>query len=114
MASRRHVTNATQLAPGAKLPGPAVIRERNTTIVIEPGWQAEVTALNHLILRRVQPLRREHAIGTQADPVLLEVFNNLFMAIAEQMGVTLANTATSVNIKERWISPARCSTPPDI
>jgi 5-oxoprolinase (ATP-hydrolysing) len=91
----------TSLQPGAKLPGPAVIRERNTTIVIEPGWQAEVTPLNHLVLRRVQPLRREHAIGTQADPVLLEVFNNLFMAIAEQMGVTLANTATSVNIKER-------------
>ncbi len=91
----------TSLMPGAKLPGPAVIRERNTTIVIEPGWQAEVTPLNHLILRRVQPLRREHAIGTQADPILLEVFNNLFMAIAEQMGVTLANTATSVNIKER-------------
>jgi 5-oxoprolinase (ATP-hydrolysing) len=91
----------TSLLPGAKLSGPAVIRERNTTIVIEPGWQAAVTPLNHLVLRRVQPLRREHAIGTQADPILLEVFNNLFMAIAEQMGVTLANTATSVNIKER-------------
>jgi 5-oxoprolinase (ATP-hydrolysing) len=89
------------LQPGMKLAGPAIIRERNTTIVIEPGWQADVTSLNHLVLRRVQPLRREHAIGTQADPVLLEVFNNLFMAIAEQMGVTLANTATSVNIKER-------------
>lgn len=91
----------TSLPPGAKLAGPAIIRERNTTIVIEPGWQAAVTPLNHLVLRRVQPLRREHAIGTQADPILLEVFNNLFMAIAEQMGVTLANTATSVNIKER-------------
>jgi 5-oxoprolinase (ATP-hydrolysing) len=91
----------TSLQPGMKLAGPAVIRERNTTIVIEPGWQAEVTPLDHLVLRRVQPLRREHAIGTHADPVLLEVFNNLFMAIAEQMGVTLANTATSVNIKER-------------
>ncbi|MBM0105736.1 hydantoinase B/oxoprolinase family protein [Steroidobacter sp. S1-65] len=89
------------LLPGVKLRGPAVIRERNTTVVIEPGWQAEVTPLNHLVLRRIEPLRREHAIGTQADPVLLEVFNNLFMAIAEQMGVTLANTATSVNIKER-------------
>jgi 5-oxoprolinase (ATP-hydrolysing) len=89
------------LLPGMKLSGPAILRERNTTIVIEPGWQADVTSLNHLVLRRVQPLRREHAIGTQADPVLLEVFNNLFMAIAEQMGITLANTATSVNIKER-------------
>ena len=89
------------LRAGMKLQGPAIVRERNTTIVIEPGWQADVTASNHLVLRRVQPLQREHAIGTQADPVLLEVFNNLFMAIAEQMGVTLANTATSVNIKER-------------
>jgi 5-oxoprolinase (ATP-hydrolysing) len=81
--------------------GPAILRERNTTIVIDPGWRAEVTPLNHLILRRVQPLQRANAIGTRVDPVLLEVFNNLFMSIAEQMGVTLANTATSVNIKER-------------
>jgi len=89
------------LQPGDTIPGPAVIRERNTTIVIDPGWRAEVTTLNHLILRRVQPLQRASAIGTRVDPVLLEVFNNLFMSIAEQMGVTLANTATSVNIKER-------------
>jgi 5-oxoprolinase (ATP-hydrolysing) len=89
------------LQPGDTHAGPAVIRERNTTIVIDPGWRAEVTALNHLILRRVQPLHRASAIGTRVDPVLLEVFNNLFMSIAEQMGVTLANTATSVNIKER-------------
>jgi 5-oxoprolinase (ATP-hydrolysing) len=81
--------------------GPAILRERNTTIVIDPGWRAEVTPLDHLILRRVQPLQRANAIGTRVDPVLLEVFNNLFMSIAEQMGVTLANTATSVNIKER-------------
>ncbi len=89
------------LRSGTKLTGPAILCERNTTTVVEPGWEAEVTQLNHLVLRRVQPLQREHAIGTQVDPVLLEVFNNLFMAIAEQMGVTLANTATSVNIKER-------------
>ncbi|MGH8178449.1 MAG: hydantoinase B/oxoprolinase family protein [Steroidobacter sp.] len=89
------------LRPGDMIGGPAVIRETNTTIVIERGWRAELTVLNDLILRRVQPLQRSHAIGTQADPVLLEVFNNLFMSIAEQMGVTLANTATSVNIKER-------------
>jgi 5-oxoprolinase (ATP-hydrolysing) len=89
------------LQPTDTISGPAVIRERNTTIVIDPGWRAEVTALNHLILRRVQPLERASAIGTRVDPVLLEVFNNLFMSIAEQMGVTLANTATSVNIKER-------------
>jgi 5-oxoprolinase (ATP-hydrolysing) len=89
------------LRPEDTIAGPAVIRERNTTTVIDPGWRAEVTALNHLILRRVEPLRRASAIGTRVDPVLLEVFNNLFMSIAEQMGVTLANTATSVNIKER-------------
>ncbi|HKS57428.1 MAG TPA: hydantoinase B/oxoprolinase family protein [Steroidobacteraceae bacterium] len=89
------------LQPRDPIAGPAVIRERNTTIVIEPGWQAELTELNHLILRRVEPLQRASAIGTRVDPVLLEVFNNLFMSIAEQMGVTLANTATSVNIKER-------------
>ena len=89
------------LQPQEAIAGPAIIRERNTTTVIEPGWRAEVTALNHLILRRVQPLQRASAIGTRVDPVLLEVFNNLFMSIAEQMGVTLANTATSVNIKER-------------
>ncbi len=89
------------LISGDTVDGPAVLLERNTTIVVEPGWRAEVTALNHLLLRRVQPLQRAAAIGTRVDPVLLEVFNNLFMSIAEQMGVTLANTATSVNIKER-------------
>jgi 5-oxoprolinase (ATP-hydrolysing) len=89
------------LRPGDTIVGPAVIRERNTTTVIDPGWRAQVTALNHLLLRRIQPLHRASAIGTRVDPVLLEVFNNLFMSIAEQMGVTLANTATSVNIKER-------------
>jgi 5-oxoprolinase (ATP-hydrolysing) len=89
------------LQPHDTITGPAILRERNTTIVIDPGWRAEVTPLNHLILRRVQPLQRANAIGTRVDPVLLEVFNNLFMSIAEQMGATLANTATSVNIKER-------------
>jgi 5-oxoprolinase (ATP-hydrolysing) len=89
------------LQPQDTVAGPAVLRERNTTIVIDPGWRAEVTGLNHLILRRIEPLQRASAIGTHVDPVLLEVFNNLFMSIAEQMGVTLANTATSVNIKER-------------
>jgi 5-oxoprolinase (ATP-hydrolysing) len=89
------------LRPGDRIAGPAVIAERNATTVIEPGWEATLSAQNHLVLERVVPLERAHAIGTQADPVLLEVFNNLFMAIAEQMGVTLANTAYSVNIKER-------------
>jgi 5-oxoprolinase (ATP-hydrolysing) len=90
-----------RLAPGAVILGPAVIMEKNATTVIEPGWQATVTPRNHLVLERVVAAVRQHAIGTHADPVLLEVFNNLFMSIAEQMGVTLANTSYSVNIKER-------------
>jgi 5-oxoprolinase (ATP-hydrolysing) len=90
-----------QLRPGHKVPGPAVVIEPHQTIVVEAGWQAELTAKDHLVLARVVPLDRQHAIGTQADPVMLEVFNNLFMSIAEQMGVSLQNTAYSVNIKER-------------
>jgi 5-oxoprolinase (ATP-hydrolysing) len=89
------------LRPGDRIAGPAVIGERNATTVIEPGWEAVLSGRDHLVLERVVAMRREHALGTTADPVLLEVFNNLFMAIAEQMGVTLANTAYSVNIKER-------------
>jgi len=89
------------LRPADTIDGPALINERNTTLMVEQGWRAELTLLNHLVLKRVAAAQRPHAIGTGADPVLLEVFNNLFMSIAEQMGVTLANTATSVNIKER-------------
>jgi 5-oxoprolinase (ATP-hydrolysing) len=90
-----------QLAPGHKVRGPAIVIEPHQTIVVEDGWQAEITAKNHLVLERIVPLARQSAIGTQADPVMLEVFNNLFMSIAEQMGVSLQNTAYSVNIKER-------------
>lgn len=89
------------LAPGDMMAGPAIISEPNQTTVIEPGWQAEVTPRDHLVLRRVQARVQRRAIGTQADPVMLEVFNNLFMSIAEQMGYRLQNTAYSVNIKER-------------
>ncbi len=90
-----------QLAPGHVVPGPAIVIEPHQTVVIEDGWRAELTEKNHLVLARVVPLERQHAIGTKADPVMLEVFNNLFMSIAEQMGVVLQNTAYSVNIKER-------------
>ena len=89
------------LRPGDAIAGPAVIREQNATTVIEPGWRATLTPRDDIVLERSEAAQRAHAIGTTADPVLLEVFNNLFMAIAEQMGVTLANTAYSVNIKER-------------
>jgi 5-oxoprolinase (ATP-hydrolysing) len=90
-----------QMQPGNALNGPAIIIEPHQTVVVEDGWRAEVTNKNHLVLARSLPLRRTHAIGTIADPVMLEVFNNLFMSIAEQMGVALQNTAYSVNIKER-------------
>ncbi|MCC7463457.1 MAG: hydantoinase B/oxoprolinase family protein, partial [Gammaproteobacteria bacterium] len=86
---------------GDTLPGPAVIAEANATTVVEPGWQARLTELDHLLLERVVPRRSTFAAGTTVDPVLLEVFNNLFMNIAEQMGLQLQNTAHSVNIKER-------------
>ncbi|MDG4903386.1 MULTISPECIES: hydantoinase B/oxoprolinase family protein [unclassified Mesorhizobium] len=89
------------LKPGHKVAGPALVIEPNQTIVVEPGWQAEITARNHVLLRRIEKKARQAALGTKADPVMLEVFNNLFMSIAEQMGVTLQNTAYSVNIKER-------------
>ena len=81
--------------------GPAVIIESTSTIVVEPGWQAVIKANNDLVLERVEILDRASAIGTDVDPVMLEIFNNLFMNVAEQMGTVLENTASSVNIKER-------------
>ncbi len=90
-----------QLMPGHRVDGSAIIIEPHQTIVVEAGWRAEITPQNHLVLERISPIARTHAIGTDADPVMLEVFNNLFMSIAEQMGVSLQNTAYSVNIKER-------------
>ena len=89
------------LRPGDTIPGPAIIAEKNATTVIEPGWQATLTEFNHLSLERIAQRTIQYAAGTTADPVLLEVFNNLFMNIAEQMGLQLQNTALSVNIKER-------------
>ncbi|HET7526253.1 MAG TPA: hydantoinase B/oxoprolinase family protein [Burkholderiaceae bacterium] len=89
------------LRAGATIAGPAIIAEANATTVVEPGWQAVLTPAGPLELTRVAVRAAEHAIGTQADPVMLEVFNNLFMNIAEQMGLRLQNTAYSVNIKER-------------
>ncbi len=89
------------LALGQVITGPAIIAEKNTTTVIEPEWQAEVTVQNHLVLTRITVRKTNHAIGTTVDPVMLEVFNNLFMSIAEQMGLRLQQTAYSVNIKER-------------
>jgi 5-oxoprolinase (ATP-hydrolysing) len=95
------VYTRAQLSPGQAVDGPAIVVEPHQTIVVEDGWRASITAKNHLVLERAVALRRQSAIGTDADPVMLEVFNNLFMSIAEQMGVSLQNTAYSVNIKER-------------
>jgi 5-oxoprolinase (ATP-hydrolysing) len=89
------------LAMGAEILGPAIIREATGTTIVEPGWRATVDAHLNLILDRVVALPTRKAIGTEADPVMLEVFNNLFMAVAEEMGFALQNTAYSVNIKER-------------
>ncbi|GGC80215.1 hydantoinase B/oxoprolinase family protein [Chelatococcus reniformis] len=89
------------IASSQSVDGPAIIVEPNQTVMVEAGWQATLVASGDLVLARVAPLPKRIALGTEADPVMLEIFNNLFMSIAEQMGVTLQNTAYSVNIKER-------------
>ncbi len=89
------------LGPGDALEGPAIIIEPTGTNVVEEGWSATITDLGHLVLTRTAAQARREHLGTDADPIMLEVFNNLFMSIAEQMGATLENTAYSVNIKER-------------
>jgi 5-oxoprolinase (ATP-hydrolysing) len=95
------VYDRADLQAGDKIGGPAIIVEPIGTNVIEPGWQAEMTRHGRLVLTRVVALQRTSAVGTKVDPVMLEVFNNLFMSIAEQMGSTLEKTSYSVNIKER-------------
>jgi len=96
------VFERTALRAGDRIAGPALIREANATTVVEPGWTAEVTALDHMTLKRTTVRKFIAASGTErADPVLLELFNNLFMNVAEQTGAVLQNTSMSVNIKER-------------
>ncbi len=90
-----------QMQPGDVIQGPAIIAEANATTIVEPDWRATVTDRNHMVLERIHARATKRAIGTDADPIMLEVFNNLFMSIAEQMGLRLQNTAYSVNIKER-------------
>jgi len=89
------------LAPGSRIAGPAVIVETTSTTVLEPGWSAHMSERGHLTLERTVPRESARAVGTDVDPVMLEIFNSLFMSIAEQMGAALQNTASSVNIKER-------------
>ena len=93
--------NRNDIKPNEKLSGPAVIIEPTSTIIIEPGWEAMLEDSNDLILTRTNKIIRSSAIGTSVDPIMLEIFNNLFMNVAEQMGMVLENTASSVNIKER-------------
>ncbi len=96
------VFDREHMLAGDRIEGPALIREANATTVVEPGWTAEITPLDHMILRRTSPRPSRVAAGTdRADPVLLELFNNLFMNVAEQTGAVLQNTSLSVNIKER-------------
>ncbi len=89
------------LPSGQMVEGPAVIVEATGTTIVEPGWRVQLTEQDNLLLERYLPLPERVAIGTRVDPVMLEIFNNLFMSIAEQMGMVLENTAVSVNIKER-------------
>ncbi|MEU8764079.1 hydantoinase B/oxoprolinase family protein [Streptomyces sp. NPDC048659] len=89
------------LRPGDSVTGPAILAEDDATTVVDAGWRATAADGGHLLLRRAAPRPARTAVGTDVDPVLLEVFDNHFMAIAEQMGVRLENTARSVNIKER-------------
>jgi 5-oxoprolinase (ATP-hydrolysing) len=92
---------APDLSDGARISGPAILADRNATTVVEPGWEALLVAGGCIELRRVQPRAGEQRLGAQVDPIMLELFNNIFMNIAEQMGLRLQNTAYSVNIKER-------------
>jgi 5-oxoprolinase (ATP-hydrolysing) len=95
------VFDRDRMLPGDDITGPAIIKEATATTVVEAGWSASLNTLGDLVLTRATPRALTHAAGTDADPILLEVFNNLFMHIAEQMGHTLEKTAYSVNIKER-------------
>ncbi|MBM3508515.1 MAG: 5-oxoprolinase [Alphaproteobacteria bacterium] len=94
------IVERAALGVGQPVAGPAIVIEPHGTNVIDPGWTAELTAARDLVITRVTE-RRAKSVSTAVDPVMLEIFNNLFMSIAEQMGTVLAHTAHSVNIKER-------------
>jgi 5-oxoprolinase (ATP-hydrolysing) len=96
-----HLYQSHELRPGARIEGPAILTDSNATTVVEPGWEARAVAGGCVELHRVARRRAEQVLGTHADPIVLELFNNIFMNIAEQMGLRLQNTAYSVNIKER-------------
>ncbi len=89
------------ISRGEELDGPAIIIDSGATTFVAPHWRARLTDQDDLLLTRTQPRARQRAIGTDCDPILLEVFNNRFMGVAEEMGLVLQTTASSVNIKER-------------
>ncbi len=95
------IFDIADLKAGHCIAGPAIITEPTGTIVIEPGWRGSVNQFGHLILERVEAMEQAESVSTECDPVTLEIFNNLFMSIAEQMGIVLRNTSQSVNVKER-------------
>ena len=95
------VFERSTMEPGSRIEGPAIIVEATTTTVVELGWRAEITTSSHLLLVRAVSRPGKVAVGTLVDPMLLELFNNVFMSVAEQMGAVLQNSAYSVNIKER-------------
>lgn len=95
------VYQRTDLTPGSRIEGPALIVEDVSTVVVDPGWCVKVNSHGHLLLDALANAATHHHVDTGCDPVLLEVFNNLFMSIAEQMGITLRNVSHSTNIKER-------------
>ncbi|HEY4162133.1 MAG TPA: hydantoinase B/oxoprolinase family protein, partial [Dongiaceae bacterium] len=98
---RAPVFDRAKMRSGQSVDGPAIILDPTSTTVVEPDWRASVNDRGHLVLDRIVAALRRPAIGTTVDPVMLEIFNNLFMSIAEQMGSTLEKTSHSVNIKER-------------
>ncbi len=89
------------LSPGAVLSGPCIVTEETGTTILEEGWEGRITSSKGLLLSRKYSVKREEAPGTGVDPVRLEIFNRLFISVAERMGYSLRNTACSVNIKER-------------
>ncbi len=101
LARQGVVEERGSLTPGQSLDGPAMIPDAGSTTIVEAGWRATLEQDGSLILTRIAPREHTPAMGTQVDPIRLAVFNNLFMAIAEEMGVVLESTASSVNIKER-------------
>ena len=101
LAGESVVEKRGSLAPGQSLDGPAMIPDPGSTTIVEEGWRATLAEDGSLILKRTAPREKALAEGTHVDPIRLAVFNNMFMAIAEEMGVVLESTASSVNIKER-------------